>query len=181
MAGRRIYRWGRAHRVFPEQRRNHGVLYQGHLAGDGGFQLNIQELETVKRLNLPIKFFVLNNQGYASIRETQRKYFDGHFVASSLTSKLTFPDIQKIVTAYGIPTARIRDHSDIRLKVREVLASDGPIVCDVMVVPDQMTMPKLSSMQRADGSMVSKPLEDLWPFLDREEFLSNMIIPPLDE
>ncbi len=149
--------------------------------GDGGFQLNIQELETVKRLNLPIKFFVLSNQGYASIRATQRNYFGGHCVASSPASGLTLPDMIKVAEAYGLPVARLEDHTNIRQKVREVLKSSGPVVCEVMVPPDQVTAPRLSSMQRADGSMVSKPLEDLWPFLDREEFLSNMIIPPLDE
>ena len=149
--------------------------------GDGGFQLNIQELETVKRLNLPIKFFVLNNQGYASIRATQQSYFEGRLVASSPSSGLTLPDTLKIAAAYGLPTAQIQDHSHLRERVHQVLEQDGPVVCDVIVSPNQVTAPRLSSTQRADGTMVSKPLEDLWPFLDREEFLANMIIPPLSE
>ena len=149
--------------------------------GDGGFQLNIQELETVKRLNLPIKFFVLNNDGYASIRATQRNYFDGRYVGSSPESGLTLPDTLKIASAYGLSTMQIEDHRHIRERVRQVLEQDGPVVCDVKISPNQVTAPRLSSMQRADGSMVSKPLEDLWPFLEREEFLANMVIPPLDE
>ena len=144
--------------------------------GDGGFQLNIQELETVKRLNLPIKFFVLNNQGYASIRATQRNYFGGHFVASTGSSGLTLPDIMKIAGAYSIPAVRIEDNAKVRQTVRKVLETDGPVVCEVMSSPDQSTEPRVSSKQLPDGSMVSAPLEDLWPFLDREEFKRNMVI-----
>lgn len=149
--------------------------------GDGGFQLNIQELETVKRLNLPIKFFVLNNDGYASIQATQRNYFDGRYVGSSPESGLTLPDTLKVALAYGLSTMQIDDHHHIRERIRQVLEKDGPVVCDVKISPNQVTAPRLSSMQRADGSMVSKPLEDLWPFLEREEFLANMIVPPLSE
>lgn len=149
--------------------------------GDGGFHMNSQELETVRRLNLPIKFFVLNNRGYASIRATQRNYFDGRYVASSPESGLTLPDIRRVAQAYGIATRQLEDHTEIQRNVREILESDGPVVCDVIVSPDQLTTPKLSSMQRPDGMMVSKPLEDLWPFLDRREFLENMIVPPLEE
>lgn len=148
--------------------------------GDGGFQLNIQELETVKRLNLPIKFFVLNNEGYASIQATQRAYFLGRYVGSNVSSGLTLPDIRKIAFAYGLPAVQIQDHSSIRKSVREVLEQEGPVICDVKISPNQFTAPRLSSMQMADGSIVSKPLEDMWPFLDREEFKKNMIIKPLD-
>jgi acetolactate synthase-1/2/3 large subunit len=149
--------------------------------GDGGFQMNCQELETVRRLNLPIKFFVLNNNGYGSIRATQRSYFQGRFVASGPSSGLTFARISALGGAYGIPTACIGDHTHLRETIREVLQAEGPVLCEVMISPDQFTSPKVSSMQRPDGSMVSKPLEDLWPFLDREEFRANMIVPPLEE
>lgn len=148
--------------------------------GDGGFHMNTQELETVRRLNLPIKFFVLNNNGYGSIRSTQRGYFGGFLVASDPTSGLTLPDTLKIAQAYGLATVRIHDHSELRQKVKEALESDGPVVCEIMVSPEDMTSPKVSSAQREDGTMVSKPLEDLWPFLDREEFRANMLIPSLD-
>jgi acetolactate synthase-1/2/3 large subunit len=149
--------------------------------GDGGFQLNIQELETVKRLNLPIKFFVLNNDGYASIQATQRNYFGGRYVGNNSCSGLTLPDILKVASAYGLPTLRIEDHSHIHELVRHVLEQDGPMVCNVKISPNQFTAPRLSSMQKADGSMVSKPMEDLWPFLDREEFFANMIVRPIEE
>jgi acetolactate synthase-1/2/3 large subunit len=149
--------------------------------GDGGFHMNSQELETIRRLNLPIKLFVLNNNGYGSIRATQRSYFQGRYVGIDPQSGLTLPNVSKLGEAYGIKTRQLLDHTDLKLKVREILDAEGPVLVEVMVSPDQPTMPKLSSMQRPDGSMVSKPLEDLWPFLPREEFESNMIIPPLKE
>jgi len=149
--------------------------------GDGGFYMNVQDLETVKRLNLPIKFFVLNNQGYASIRNTQNSYFEGRYVASGRTSGLTLPNTMKIADAFGISFIQIKNHKGIREKVREVLNIEGPVVCEVILPFEQVTAPKLSSYQKKDGSFVSKPLEDLWPFLDREEFKANMIVKPIEE
>lgn len=151
------------------------------LNGDGGFQLNIQELETLHRLKLPIKIFYLNNQGYGSIRATQRNYFNGRYVCSDVSSGLTLPDIIKVAGAYGITTRRITSHENIREIVNETLSIKGPVVCEVMIEQDLPTAPRITSVQKPDGSMVSKPLEDLWPFLDRKEFMENMIIPPLEE
>lgn len=148
--------------------------------GDGGFQLNIQELETLVRLQLPIKIFVLNNQGYASIRTSQSRYF-GRLTGADATSGLTLPDLGKVVSAYGIPFMQIKDQSNLAQAVRDVLNTSGPVVCEVWTPPDEPRAPSLSSMQRPDGSMVSKPLEDLWPFMDRQEFLSNMIVRPIEE
>jgi len=149
--------------------------------GDGGFQLNIQELETVARLGLPIKFFVLNNQGYASIRATQNNYFHGHLVGSDASSGLTLPDLMKIGAAYGLATARITENSQLTDGIRGVLRRPGPVLCEVVVAPDQAIGPRVSSVVRPDGSIVSRPLEDLWPFLDREELRANMLVPTLDE
>lgn len=149
--------------------------------GDGGFVLNIQELEVVRRLNLPIKFFVLNNQGYVSIQATQRNYFNGYYVASTRESGLTLPDYKKIAKAFGIPSFQFKNHHNIKEKVREILDLRGPVICDVMLSPEQMTSPRVSTKKMSDGSMVSSPMEDLWPFLDREEFKANMIIKPVEE
>lgn len=151
------------------------------LDGDGGVQMNIQELETLHRLKLPVKLFILNNQGYGSIRGSQNNYFKGQYVASDDSSGLTLPDMCKVASAYGLQTCRVSGHEGLPEKIREILEAPGPFVCDVVVPKDQATSPKLSSFQRNDGSMGSKPLEDLWPFLDREEFRRNMIISPLDE
>jgi acetolactate synthase-1/2/3 large subunit len=149
--------------------------------GDGGFQFNIQELETVARLNLPIKFFVLNNDGYASIRASQSNYFQRSSIGCDARTGLTVPAISKVAESYNIANTVICNQSNLREDVRRVLDMPGPVVCDVHVIPDEIRAPRLSSYQKPDGSFVSRPLEDLWPFLPREEFLANMIVEPLPE
>ncbi|MCX7704683.1 MAG: thiamine pyrophosphate-binding protein [bacterium] len=145
------------------------------IIGDGGLQLNIQELETVARLNLPLKIFILNNNGYASIRNMQKGHFKGHFVGCDPSSGLTLPDTCKIASAYGLKNTRIFNHENIKEKVKGVLDTDTPIVCELMINPDLPTAPRLISEVKPDGSIVSKPLEDLWPFLDREELKGNIL------
>jgi acetolactate synthase I/II/III large subunit len=149
--------------------------------GDGGFQLNIQELATIAHLQLPIKFFVLNNSGYASIRASQTNYFGGPNIGCDLKTGVSIPDYRKVASAYGLKTAIIEDQSDLRAAVRKVLRTPGPVVCDVRVIPDEIRAPRVTSTQRVDGSFVSKPLEDMWPFLDREEFAENMIVEGVTE
>ncbi len=149
--------------------------------GDGGFQFNIQELETVARLNLPIKFFVLNNDGYASIRASQQAWFGSAFMGGDRTTGLTLPDLSKIAASYGIASYVIENQGDLRADVRKVLAMPGPVIVDVRVIKEEVRGPRLQSMQLPDGRFVSKPLEDLWPYLPRDEFRSNMIIPPVEE
>jgi len=149
--------------------------------GDGGFQFNIQELETIHRLQLPIKFFVLNNDGYSSIRASQKAYFGDASIGADRNTGLTIPNLSKIGASYGLGTYVIHDQTDLRAEVRKVLAMQGPVLCDVNVLPDEVRAPRLQSYQKEDGSFVSKPLEDLFPFLPREEFLSNMIVKPLPE
>jgi len=148
--------------------------------GDGGFLLNIQELEVAKRLHLPIKFFVLNNNGYASIRASQRSYFK-EIIGCDSSSGMTLPDIGKLAHAFGIQSFRISDQSNLRATIREVLDSDGPSLCEVMVQPDQAIGPRITSKLGNNGLMVSSPLEDLFPFLEREELRSNMLIPVIEE
>jgi acetolactate synthase-1/2/3 large subunit len=149
--------------------------------GDGGFQFNIQELETVRRLQLPIKFFVLNNDGYASIRASQKAYFGEAQIGADAATGLTVPNLSKIAASYDIPAVVIEDQRNLREDVRRILAMRGPVVVDVRVIPDEVRAPRLQSYQRPDGSFVSKPLEDLFPFLPREEFFANMIVKPLPE
>jgi acetolactate synthase I/II/III large subunit len=148
--------------------------------GDGGFQMNVQELATVERLNLPIKFFVANNEGYGSIRTSQKNYFQ-QLVGADKSSGMTLPGLEGIAKAYGIPFVRISCKTDLNTQIRKVLDSTGPVVCEVMIALEEERVPRASSYIKADGSMGSKPLEDLFPFLEREEFLSNMIVPPLPE
>jgi acetolactate synthase-1/2/3 large subunit len=148
--------------------------------GDGGFQLNIQELATVVKHDLPIKFFILNNDGYASIRASQTAFFGAPTIGCDEATGMHLPDSRKVARAYGLKTASITEQSDLRNEVARVMRMKGPVVCDVKVISDEFRGPRVSSVQRADGSFVSKPLEDLWPFLPREEFLGNMIVPPLE-
>ena len=149
--------------------------------GDGGFMFNIQELETIRRLRLPIKFFVLNNDGYSSIRASQRAYFGEATIGADRNSGLTIPELAGVGRAFGLGTAVIEDQCNLFADIRRVLEMSGPVVCDVNVLPDEVRAPRLQSSQRPDGSFVSKPLEDLFPFLPREEFLANMIVKPLPE
>lgn len=149
--------------------------------GDGGFQFNVQELETAARLKLPVKFFVLNNDGYASIRASQTGYFGKATIGCDSRTGLTVPSLSKVAAAYNVPSVVISDQSNLRQDVRHVLAIDGPVLVDVHVIPDEMRAPRIQSYQKPDGSMASRPLENMYPFLPREEFLANMIVKPLEE
>jgi acetolactate synthase I/II/III large subunit len=149
--------------------------------GDGGFQLNIQELEIVVRLRLPIKFFVLNNEGYASIRASQSNFFGAATIGCDHKTGLSLPDIRKVAYAYGLATDLIEDQSNLRSDLHRVLEMPGPVVCDVRMIMDEVRAPRLSSVQLPDGSFVSKPLEDLWPFLERKEFYANMLVPVCED
>jgi acetolactate synthase I/II/III large subunit len=144
--------------------------------GDGGFQFNVQELETIRRLQLPVKFFVLNNQGYGSIRASQTAFFGACIIGCDAATGQTLPDVGRVAQAYGIATDAITSQRNLREEICRVLRTPGPVVCDVQIVLDEVRQPRLSSVQRPDGSFVSSPLEDLWPFLDREEFKANMLI-----
>jgi acetolactate synthase-1/2/3 large subunit len=142
---------------------------------------NIQELETICRLNLPIKFFVMNNDGYSSIRASQKAYFGEAKLGSDKSNGLTVPSLTRVAAAFGLSSTVIENQKNLRSEVRRVLDMKGPVVCDVRVLPDELRAPRLQSYQKPDGSFVSKPLEDLFPFLPREEFLANMIVEPLPE
>ncbi len=148
--------------------------------GDGGFFFNVQELATLSRLRLPVKVFVVNNGGYASIRASQIGYF-GRLLGADASSGLVLPDVTRVAESFGVPAIRLGDPAGLRDGVRRVLDSDGPFLCEVIVAPDEPREPRLATTRRPDGSMVSKPLEDLFPFLPRDEFLENMIVPTLPE
>jgi acetolactate synthase-1/2/3 large subunit len=147
------------------------------LEGDGSIQMNIQELQTVIYHHLPIKIFIFNNGAYLSVRITQNNFFNGRMVGESAKSGVGFPDFVKVAEAYGIPTYRIKTNIELENTIDSVLATDGPVLCDVIMDPDQIFMPKIASKTLSDGRIVSSPLEDMYPFLSDEEFLSNMLIP----
>lgn len=138
--------------------------------GDGGFPMNAQELAVISRLKLPIKFFILNNGGYGSIRATQINYFERRFVACDAESGLIFPGIRESAKTCGVTYCLIDSQHDLAANLAKVLVSSEPIVCDVRMASNQFTQPKVSSMHQPDGKMVTMAMEDLWPFLDRKEF-----------
>lgn len=146
------------------------------LAGDGSGHLNIQELQTIVHHQLPVKLFILNNGGYLSIRMTQGGFFKGNFVGESARSGVSFPDYVKVGAAYGLPSVRIAA-PDFERELDAFLEADGPALCEVMLDPEQLFEPKLSSRQLPDGRIVSASLEDMAPFLERAELEENMLVP----
>jgi len=151
------------------------------VTGEGSLQMNIQELQTIIHNQLPIKLFVLNNGGYISIRNTQNGFFKGHKVGADSESGVSFPDTIKLAKAYGFQTHKIENQQNLEKEIQKVLKLDGPVVCEIILSAEEKMQPKLSSEIKPDGRMVSKPLEDMFPFLDREEFKKNMIIKTIDE
>jgi acetolactate synthase-1/2/3 large subunit len=146
------------------------------VTGDGSLQQNIQELQTLLHYNLPVKLFVLNNDGYVSIRASQKNYFKERYIGEGGKSGVSMPDTLKICAAYGIPATRVSKLIDLDEAIRIAINTPGPYVLDVITPPEQLVIPTVSSKVNADGSMSSRPLEDMAPFLDREEYRSNLLI-----
>ena len=152
------------------------------ISGDGSIQMNIQELQTIIHHNMPIKIFVINNNGYHSIRQTQANLFDKNFCGIGPESKdLSFPNLSKIAFAYGYPYYSASKNEEIPNVLEEVLKQDGPVICEIFVSPKQNFEPKSATKKLEDGTLVSPPLEDMAPFLDREELKKNMIIKMIGE
>lgn len=151
------------------------------ITGDGSFQFNIHELATIKHNNLPIKLFIFNNNGYLLIRQTQKNFMEGRLFAEGPETGVWCPDALKIAKAYGIKGVRISHFSEVVEKIKEVMEYDGPVICDVMTPEWQLIIPRIASEKLADGTLVSKPYEDMFPFLDREEFKANMIVKTFKE
>jgi len=149
--------------------------------GDGSLQQNIQEFQTLIEYNLPVKLFVLNNDGYHSIRTSQTNYFEKRYIGESSQSGISFPDTVKIAEVYGIKAFRINQPSKINDIVNQVLDYDGPVICDVIVPREQEIIPTVASRVNDDGSMSSRPLEDMYPFLDRKEYKNNLFVKEVDE
>lgn len=143
------------------------------LAGDGSVQMNIQELQTLRHHGWPIKLFILNNGGYLSIRQTQTAFF-GLAVGAGAASGVTCPNFVRVAEAYGLPASRL-DQPEFGPDLAAMLAAPGPHVCEVVLDPAQGFEPKLSSRRLPDGRMVSSPLDDMAPFLDRDELERNRI------
>jgi acetolactate synthase I/II/III large subunit len=145
------------------------------ITGDGSIQMNLQELQTITHKKMNIKIFVLNNCGYHSIRQTQQNYFPDNVVGCGTESELSFPEITELGKIYGFGVSQIKNNSDLKKKIQETLASPGPQICEIILDLNQQFSPKLASRRLEDGRMISSPLEDMFPFLPRDEFNSNMI------
>jgi acetolactate synthase I/II/III large subunit len=143
------------------------------LAGDGSLQLNIQELQTVRHHQLPVKLFVMDNRGYLSIRSTQQNFF-GATIGSGPSDGVSFPDYSAVAAAYGIPALRLVEPAALDETIAEVLEAEGPVVCQVVLDPEQGFEPRVKSRAMPDGTIVSPALEDMFPFLDRAELARNM-------
>lgn len=150
------------------------------ITGEGSLQMNIQEIQTIVHEQLPIKIFIWNNGGYLSIKASQDKFFKGFYVGVDNNSGISFPDLKKLCDAYGINFLRVEGTKDLEDGIKSTLNFKGPMICEVMCEKDQLVIPTLSSYKNEEGKIESKPLEDLFPFLDRDEFNNNMIIKPIN-
>lgn len=145
------------------------------LDGDGSFQMNLQELQTVVYNKLNMKIFILNNNGYHSIRQTQTNLFEPPLVGVCDGNGLSFPNLEKIAYAYDIPYEKIDMLAGVSIKVQRILKMEGPVLCEVILDPAQNFEPKLSSKVLPDGKIVSPEIDDMFPFLPREEYEQNKL------
>ena len=145
------------------------------ITGDGSLQMNIQEFATIKHNKLPIKVFIFNNNGYLLIRHTQKNFMQGRLLGEGPDTGVWCPDSLKIAQAYGIKGVRINSVKEVDSKIKEVMDSSGPVICDVMTPEWQLIIPRISSEKRPDGTLVSKPYEDMFPFLDRKILKKEMV------
>ena len=145
------------------------------LAGDGSIMMNLQELQTIAGRGYPLKIFVLNNSGYHSIRQTQGNFFPDNIVGCGTDSGLSFPDFEKVAGAFGIGYQRCCNHDEFDEVIQRTMALEGPVICEIVLDLAQVFAPKLSSRKLEDGRMVTAPLEDMAPFLSREDLAKNMI------
>lgn len=152
------------------------------VTGDGSIQMNLQELQTIIHHKLPIKIYVINNGGYHSMRQTQKNFFKGPLVGVGEDSgDISFPSMEKIAYAYGFPYYSCHTNAEIPELMEKTLGEKGALVCEIFVTRDQVFEPKSATKTLSDGTLVSPPLEDLAPFLSRDELEKIMIIPMLED
>ena len=146
------------------------------IAGDGSFMMNLQELQTVVHHNLPLKIFLYTNDAYLTIKHTQTALFNGRLAGTDKKTGVSCPDFKKIAVAFGIRVVELDDSSKMEAAIKETLLGDDAVLCDIRMHPMQPLVPKVSFSLQPDGSLVSPPLEDLYPFLPREKLRQEMII-----
>ncbi len=146
-----------------------------------GLEQNIAELQTIMTHRLPIKLFVFDGHTNASVQQIQSAYFGGRYVGVGNHKNQPCFDLGKLVEAYGIATKTITNNNDIKNSLPDILKEDGPSLCQIYLSEGCEIIPRMVLTVKPDGKWVSKPIEDMYPFLDREEFRRNMVIEPLDE
>jgi len=144
--------------------------------GDGSFPFNMQELAVIKKHNLPIKIFVFNNQGYVSIRTTQADFLEGNYVGSSPQSGLCLPNIKKVASAFGLVYCSLNNHTGLESDLVNIIKNSGPIICEIFVSPEQEIVPRQGFIKNTDGTFRPKPLEDMYPYLERDLYKELAII-----
>lgn len=149
------------------------------IVGDGSLQMNLQELQTMVTQHLPIKVFVWNNGGYGTIRGHQKTIFKGRFVGVDPESGTAFPDLRKIADAYGIPYRKAGTMEEFKDVCEEIIGTDSAFLCEIMCWKEEANPISKAQMRMKDGSRMAMPLEDMAPFLDREEFVREMMIEPV--
>jgi len=151
------------------------------IAGDGSIMMNLQELQTIAGYNIPVKVILLNNNGYVSIFQTHRNFFNGVEVGGGPKSNVTFPDFGRVAEAFGFSYSRAGGHGELEGAIRAALTSNGPSVCELIIDENATFAPKLGAKSHPDGRITSPALEDLSPFLPREVLRENMLIELMDE
>ncbi len=144
--------------------------------GDGSFMMNLQELQTVRYNNLNLKIIIINNNGYHSIRQTQTNLFNPPLVGVSEGNGISFPDFEKVAYAFDIPYLRIQTEKEVSEVTNRMFEKNGPVLCEIIVDENQNFEPKLSSRRLDDGTMISPEIDDMYPFMSREEYESNHVL-----
>jgi acetolactate synthase-1/2/3 large subunit len=144
------------------------------VTGDGSLQMNVQELQTLRQNGLNVKLFVINNRGYASIRNTQKAFFAGHFVGTGPEAGVSFPPLEKLASAHDLPYVLCPERAFLRERVQHALTAQGPVVCEIVSQTDQEVIPTVSSVRLENDSLKSKPIHDMFPFMSADELRDNM-------
>ena len=150
-----------------------------HVEGDGGFAQNIQELGTVAANKLNIKTFLLCNDGYASIRMTQKSYFNGHYLGCDASTGLGLPDWHLLAKSFGIPSTELNPEADLKSEIERAVSLEGPQVILVPINPNQTYFPKITSQIDERGNLISNPIHLMTPALPDE--ISNVVFKYIEQ
>lgn len=143
------------------------------ISGDGSIQMNLQEFQTIAHYNLPIKTIIINNDGYLLIRLTQKNFCENRLIGESNKNGVGFPSMEKVADLYGIKYLSIKTMEELHSKIDELIAYKGPMICELFTPREQLLIPRVASKKLDSGKIVSMPYDDMFPFLDRDEYEAN--------